>query len=119
MHVPKLFFWIFVPLTAIHLAMEYFDLASLLCGLPVMLMIVVAALVGIIPESGPHMVFLILYTEGVVPFSVLLVSTLSQDGHGLLPLLSHSRRDTVYVQVFTTGFSLLVGVLLQLSALYW
>ena len=94
--------------------MEYFDLASLLSGLPPFLMIILAALVGIIPESGPHMIFLLLYTKGIVPFSVLLVSTLSQDGHGLLPLLSHSRKDTFYVQIFTTAFSLLVGILLQL-----
>ena len=113
-HVPRLFLWIFVPLTAINLMMEYFDLASLLSGLPPFLMIILAALVGIIPESGPHMIFLLLYTKGIVPFSVLLVSTLSQDGHGLLPLLSHSRKDTFYVQIFTTAFSLLVGILLQL-----
>jgi hypothetical protein len=60
------------------------------------------------------MIFLILYTKGLIPFSVLLVSTLSQDGHGLLPLLSYSVKDTFYVQMFTTGFSLIVGVALYL-----
>ena len=114
-HVPKLFFWIFIPLAAINLTMKYFDLTSLLSGFPLLLMIIIAALVGIIPESGPHMIFLILYTKGIVPFSVLLVSTLSQDGHGLLPLLSHSWKDTVYVQIFTTIFSLFIGILMILT----
>jgi len=58
------------------------------------------------------MIFLILYSKGLIPFSALLVSTLSQDGHGLLPLLSHTVKDTLYVQVFTTVFSLAIGIIL-------
>jgi len=80
--------------------------------MPVLVLMVSAALVGVIPESGPHLVFLMLYSRGLIPLSVLIVSTLSQDGHGLLPLLSHSVKDTAYVQLLTTGFSLVVGVLL-------
>ena len=113
-HIPKLFLWIFVPLTLVELLIQNFDFASLISGMPVLALIVFAALVGIIPESGPHMIFLILYTKGLIPFSVLLVSTLSQDGHGLLPLLSHTIKDTLYVQIFTTGFSLAIGLILLL-----
>jgi len=113
-HIPKLFLWIFVPLTIVEFLIQNFDFTSLISGMPILALIVVAALVGIIPESGPHMIFLILYTKGLIPFSVLLVSTLSQDGHGLLPLLSYSVRDTFYVQMFTTGFSLVVGVALYM-----
>ena len=113
-HIPKLFLWIFVPLTLVEFLIQNFDFTPLISGMPVLALIVFAALVGVIPESGPHMIFLVLYTKGLIPFSVLLVSTLSQDGHGLLPLLSYSVRDTFYVQLFTTGFSLVVGVALYL-----
>ena len=113
-HVPRLFLWIFVPLTIVDFLMMNFNLASIIEGMPVLWLIVIAALVGVIPESGPHMIFLVLYSKGLLPFSVLLVSTLSQDGHGLLPLLSHSFKDTLYVQIFTTGFSLLIGIILIL-----
>ena len=113
-HIPKLFLWIFVPLTVVEFLIQNFDFASVISGLPVFALIVFAALVGIIPESGPHMIFLILYSKGLIPFSVLLVSTLSQDGHGLLPLLSHTIKDTLYVQMFTTGFSLAIGIILLL-----
>lgn len=113
-HVPRLFIWIFLTLIVIEVLIQRYDLASLIEGLPVYTMMVIAALVGVIPESGPHMVFLVLYSRGLIPFSVLLVSTLSQDGHGLLPLLSHSLKDTLYVQLFTTGFSLIVGLALIL-----
>ncbi len=113
-HIPKLFLWIFIPLTLIEILIHNFDFTSLISGLPVWVLIIFAALVGIIPESGPHMIFLLLYSKGLIPFSVLLVSTLSQDGHGLLPLLSHSVKDTIYVQIFTTVFSIIVGILLYL-----
>jgi hypothetical protein len=113
-HVPRLFLWIFIPLTIVDFLMINFDLASKIEGLPVVWLIIIAAIIGVIPESGPHMIFLILYSKGMLPFSVLLVSTLSQDGHGLLPLLSHSIKDTIYVQLFTTGFSLLFGIFLYL-----
>lgn len=111
-HAPRLFLWIFVPLTVIDVLILGFDFASFVSGMPALMLIVFAALLGVIPESGPHMVFVILFSRGLIPFPVLLVSTLSQDGHGLLPLLSHSIKDTVYVQVFTTVFSLAVGVIL-------
>ena len=113
-HVPRLFLWIFIPLTVVDFLLMNFDLASMIEGMPVLLLIIIAALIGVIPESGPHMIFLVLYSKGLIPFSVLLVSTLSQDGHGLLPLLSHSIKDTVYVQIFTTGFSLIIGIVLYL-----
>ena len=116
-HLPKLFLWIFIPLTLIEFLIQNFDFASLISGLPVWALIVFAAVVGILPESGPHLVFLLLYSKGLIPFTVLLVSTLSQDGHGLLPLLSHTVKDTIYVQLFTTTFSLIVGFTLYFMGL--
>lgn len=110
-HVPRLFIWIFVPLLVIDVLTLGFDFASIVSGMPVLVLMIFAALIGIIPESGPHILFVLLYSRGLIPLPVLIVSTLSQDGHGLLPLLSHSVKDTVYVQIFTTLFSLTVGVL--------
>jgi len=89
-------------------------LDTTISGLPKLALIVFAALIGIIPESGPHLLFLLLFSRGLVPFSVLLVNTISQDGHGLLPLLSYSVKDTIYVQILTTAFSLAVGIILYL-----
>ena len=54
-------------------------------------MLVIACLVGLIPESGPHLIFVTLFAQGVVPLSVLLASSIVQDGHGMLPMLAHSR----------------------------
>jgi hypothetical protein len=113
-HVPKLFLWIFFTLQVVNYLTVNFDLISIISSLSKLTLIIIAALIGIIPESGPHLIFLILYSRGIIPFSVLLVNTLSQDGHGLLPLLSYSVKDTIYVQIFTTIFSLIVGLLIFL-----
>ena len=111
-HIPKLFLWIFLTMLVIGLLIENLNLEPTITNLPVFLLIVFAALIGIVPESGPHLFFLLLFSRGLIPFSVILVNTISQDGHGLLPLLSYSVKDTIYVQIFTTLFALAVGVIL-------
>ena len=113
-HIPKLFLWIFFTMLTVDLLMKYFDVGSIISSLPVFILIVFAALIGIIPESGPHLLFLILFSKGLIPFSVLLVNTISQDGHGLLPLLSYSVKDTINVQIYTTLFALAIGIILFL-----
>ncbi len=111
-HVPRLFLWMFSALLAVQLMLQNFDIALWISSFSEFWLLILAALVGIIPESGPHLIFLFLYAEGLIPLSVLLVNTLSQDGHGLLPLIAHSVKDTAYVQIFTTLISLAVGVIL-------
>jgi len=70
-----------------------------------------AALVGIIPESGPHLVFVTLYPK-TVPFSVLACSSAVQDGHGMLPLFSHSLRMALLVKAINLALGLGLGYFL-------
>jgi hypothetical protein len=71
----------------------------------------VACLLGLIPESGPHLVFVTLFADGAIPFSTLLASSIVQDGHGMLPMLAHSRRAFVIVKTINLLVGLLVGAL--------
>jgi len=73
------------------------------------MVLILSVLIGIIPESGPHLVFVMLFAEGLIPFSILLASSISQDGHGVLPLLSYSVRDTLLVKLFNVAAALLIG----------
>ena len=57
------------------------------------LFLFLAILLGFIPDSGPHLLFFTLYWNGQIEFTALLVSSIVQDGHGLVPLLASSRRD--------------------------
>jgi hypothetical protein len=70
---------------------------------------VIGALMGIIPESGPHLVFVMMYAQGLIPFSVLFTTSFVQDGHGMLPLLSYSIKDSVVIKLFNLVFGLGVG----------
>ena len=72
-------------------------------------MLVFGALIGIIPESGPHLIFVMMYAEGLIPFSVLFTASFVQDGHGMLPLLSYSIRDSILIKVFNIVFGLFAG----------
>ncbi|MBW2690526.1 MAG: hypothetical protein JRC99_11415 [Deltaproteobacteria bacterium] len=58
----------------------------------------------------PHLVFLTLYTQSAVPFSVLLASSVVQDGHGMLPLLADSRRDFFRVKAINFAVGLALGL---------
>ncbi|MDY0369935.1 MAG: putative manganese transporter, partial [Bacteroidales bacterium] len=66
---------------------------------------------GIIPESGPHFIFVILYSQGVLPFSILLANSIAQDGHGTLPLLAESRKGFIMVKAVSILFAMAAGVI--------
>jgi len=110
-HLPRLFLWLFFTMLVLQLILFKFDLATIMPQ-NTLLLIILAALVGIIPESGPHLIFLLLFVEGLIPFSVLLVSSIVLDGHGLLPVLSYSIKDTFYVKAFNVAFGLVIGMIL-------
>ena len=61
-------------------------------------MLVGAAALGLIPESGPQLIVVMLFAAGSVPLSILLANSIVQDGHGMLPLLAHSWRDFLKVK---------------------
>jgi hypothetical protein len=69
-----------------------------------------ACILGVIPESGPHLLFVALFAEGSIPLSVLLASSIVQDGHGMLPLLGESVKVFVVVKAINLVVGLLVGL---------
>ena len=73
------------------------------------LMILLAAAVGMIPESGPHMIFVTLYAGGIVPLPVLLASSISQDGHSSLPLLAESKKSFAAAKLINFIIAIAVG----------
>ena len=89
--MPGVFLWSFGTLLIVGILVRHVDISAWISG-NIPLMIVLAALVGIIPESGPHLVFVTLFASGVLPAPVLIASCISQDGHSGLPLLSESTR---------------------------
>jgi len=107
-HLPSIFCWTFGVLVMVGVGLQYFDISRWI-GNNVFLMIILATLVGIIPESGPHMIFVTLYASNIVPLPVLLASCISQDGHASLPLLAESKRSFIYAKIINCGVALAVG----------
>jgi hypothetical protein len=109
-HVWRIFLWTLAAMLTIRLLTTHVDVAGL-AGNNRVLLLLVACLVGIIPESGPHMVFVSLYAEGAIPFSTLLASCIVQDGHGMIPMLAHSRRAFLGVKLINVAVGLAIGLL--------
>jgi hypothetical protein len=110
-HVPRIFLWTLGALLATSVLTGSFEVASALRDSP-WILLAVAALLGLVPESGPHLVFVTLFSQGAVPLSTLAASSVVQDGHGMLPLLAHSRADFLKVKGINLAFGLLAGGLL-------
>lgn len=108
-HGPRIFLWTLGALALTEwVTRSGFGLESFIrdhTGLALL----VAVAVGVIPESGPHMVFATLYAGGVLPFSVLLASSAVQDGHGMLPLLAESRIEFLRVKAINVAAGLVLG----------
>lgn len=109
-HLPRIFAWTFGTLLLMHVLTEYLQLEGLIRESP-WIVLVIACLVGLIPESGPHLVFLTLYIQGSVPISILMASSIVQDGHGMLPLLAHSRQDFIKIKLINLVVGLVIGAL--------
>ncbi len=109
-HIPRIFAWTFPVLLLIALMQEYVDVQALISDRTV-LMIILAALIGIIPESGPHLIFVTLFAKGIVPLPVLLASCIAQDGHSGLPLLAENKRSFLIGKAIKVVLAVAVGVL--------
>ena len=70
----------------------------------------IAVLLGLIPESGPHLIFVTLFAEGSLPLSILLASSVVQDGHSALPLLAETKQGFVWVKAINLTIGLAVGL---------
>ena len=107
-HLPVIFAWTFGVLLVLGIGLQYVQIDHWISN-NTALMILLATLIGIIPESGPHMIFVTLFATGVVPFPVLLASSISQDGHASIPLLAENRRSFLWAKIINCAVALTAG----------
>ena len=69
-HVPRIFLWTLGAMLSILLLDRAFDVSRVIEENP-WIVLFTAGLVGLVPESGPHLLFVTLYGQGTVPLSVL------------------------------------------------
>lgn len=109
MHLPRIFLWVFGILLFINFLMNYIDIQAWI-STNMYIVLLVAVLIGFIPESGPHLIFVTLFAQGSIPFSILLASSISQDGHGMLPMLAESKRSFLAVKIVNMIFAFIIGL---------
>lgn len=112
-HFLRIFLWTFGALAGISLLMNFVDITPWLQKNQVTVLII-ALLTGIIPESGPNLLFVTLFYSGSIPFSVLLANSVVQDGHSALPLLAESKKSFFWVK----GINFMVGFVAGLAGYF-
>lgn len=113
-HLLRIFLWTLSALVVIQILGGFINLEAWI-GDNTLTVLFIAVLVGLIPESGPHLIFVTLFASGTIPISILIASSIVQDGHGALPLLAVSKRSFVILKLinlvvgFVIGFAFLMA----------
>jgi hypothetical protein len=108
-HLPKIFFWTLGVLTVLQLGGHFFDIDGWVRG-NLLYIMMIAIIIGWIPESGPHIIFITLFANGTIPFSILLTNSIVQEGHAGLPLLAESKKGFFRMKVLKTILGLIAGI---------
>lgn len=113
-HFLRIFLWVFGTILFIEILLPYLNISQQSFA-PIaekyfFLILLIAVSVGIIPESGPNLVFIFLFSQGYIPMSILMANSVSQDGHGSLPLLAESRKSFFIAKGINVLVGLLVGI---------
>ncbi|GAB4286434.1 MAG: hypothetical protein Kow0068_12030 [Marinilabiliales bacterium] len=112
-HFLKIFLWTLGTFALISVFNQYINISEWISDNRLIILLI-AILVGIIPESGPHLIFVSMFISGSIPLSILLANSAVQDGHGALPLLAESRKSFLYMK----AINILVGLLIGLTG-FW
>ncbi|GHU96129.1 hypothetical protein FACS1894156_6810 [Bacteroidia bacterium] len=107
-HFLRIFVWALCALAVIAVLEHYIEAQTWVSSNP-LLMLLAALLIGLIPASGPHLLFALLFVSGNIPFYVLLANTLVQDGHAALPLLAESPKGFLYSKAIKVAMAAVVG----------
>ena len=108
-HLLPVFLWTFGALLICNIGMQYLNIRDWINN-NLLWVILLAVIIGLIPESGPHLVFVTLFAQGVIPFYILLVNSIVQDGHTALPLLAESKKSFFKAKFINMAIGLLVGL---------
>jgi len=108
-HLPRVFWWTFGVLVVMAIILNYTNFGDWIYNNKYILLLIAVA-IGILPESGPHLIFVVLFVQGYIPFSILLANSIVQDGHGSLPLLAETKKGFLVTKVINMVVGLVVGL---------
>ena len=113
-HALKLFLYAFGTLLVLGIINHFVDLQSIMetNAWTKWLLLLIAVGVGFLPVSGPHLIFVMLFLQGSIPFSILLANSIAQNGHAGIPLMAQSRNNFLIMKGITMALGLSIGALL-------
>ena len=90
---------------------QYFDLQTIMENntWTKWVLLLIAVGIGFLPVSGPHLIFVMLFLQGSIPFSILIANSIAQNGHAGIPLLAQSKRNFLLMKLITMVLGLLFG----------
>lgn len=110
-HALKLFLYAFGTLFLLGILNHFIDLQTIIetNAWTKWLLLLVAVLVGLLPVSGPHLIFVMLFLQGNLPFAILLANSIAQNGHAGIPLMAQSKRNFLIMKGITMTVGLIIG----------
>ncbi len=109
-HLWKIFLWIFAALLIISFIEKNTTFNFAMTNSFYALLI--ASSIALLPISGPNVFLIVMFSKGMIPFSILLANSIIQDGHGLLPIIGFSLDDAFKLKLFNFIFGFLIGLAL-------
>ena len=109
-HFLKIFLWTLGTLLLIYMLMQFVDIEQWAHN-NILIVLIIALLVGIIPQSGPHMIFITMFAAGQIPLSILMANTIVQDGHAGLPLLAETKKGFIYMKAIKIIVAFAIGIM--------
>lgn len=109
-HFIRLFVWSIGTIFAIQLLQMFYPLEQLVSN-NLTTMLILSVLIGILPISGPHLLFFTLFMQGLIPFSILLSNSIVQEGHAGIPLLAEDKKAFVWIKLSKITVAIIIGLI--------
>jgi hypothetical protein len=110
-HLPKILVWVAAVMLLIAVLMYFVDVSSFVqYAYGKYFLLLTALLIGLIPQSGPHLIILFFYINGFVPFTTLLANSIVQEGHGGLALIASNPQKLIRIKIIKLGLASIIGL---------
>ena len=110
-HFLKIFICVFSIMLLIKIAGFFIDVETFSFGVwGNLILLFFALLIAVLPESGPNLIVLFLFIDGIIPFSTLIANSLVQEGHGGLPLIAEKPKDFFTLKLIKFTIAVLIGL---------
>ncbi len=107
-HFVRLFSWAFATIAIVQAVEHYIHVEEIVSS-NVWIMLFLAVIIGLLPLSGPHLIFFTLFIQHIIPFGVLFANSIVQDGHAGIPLLAEDKKVFFIIKIIKVAIALLVG----------